>query len=141
MSTHTAMNGGKYYVPGNEFDEFLSAYIEAMNAGKFLSIVEQHRYIGPVIVDIDLRQSVPTRIYDYVDVRMFVKELFKKIAKYVVVPENTQCFVLEKQKPRVTSPARGMTCAPRRPRRRDSPLHPAHRQEGHAGQLEVFRHG
>eukprot|EP00798_Chlamydomonas_sp_ICE-L_P008376 gene8376-biopygen6869 len=100
VSTHTAMNGGKYYVPGNEFDEFLSAYIEAMNAGKFLSIVEQHRYIGPVIVDIDLRQSVPTRIYDYVDVRMFVKELFKKIAKYVVVPENTQCFVLEKQGPR-----------------------------------------
>eukprot|EP00798_Chlamydomonas_sp_ICE-L_P013161 gene13161-biopygen2113 len=98
--THTAMNGGKYYVAANAYDEFMSAYIEAMNAGKFLSIVEQHRYIGPAIVDIDLRQSEPTRIYDYADVRLFVKAFFKKLAKYVVVPENTQCFVLEKEKPR-----------------------------------------
>eukprot|EP00798_Chlamydomonas_sp_ICE-L_P015064 gene15064-biopygen24116 len=98
--THTAMNGGKYYVAANAYDEFMSAYIEAINAGKFLSIVEQHRYIGPAIVDIDLRQSVPTRIYDDADVRLFVKAFFKKLAKYVVVPENTQCFVLEKQKPR-----------------------------------------
>eukprot|EP00798_Chlamydomonas_sp_ICE-L_P000957 gene957-biopygen2286 len=98
--THTAMNGGKYYVAANAYDEFMSAYIEAINAGKFLSIVEQHRYIGPAIVDIDLRQSEPTRIYDDADVRLFVKAFFKKLAKYVVVPENTQCFVLEKEKPR-----------------------------------------
>ena len=100
VSTHVAMNGGKYYVAANVYDEFMSTYIDEMNSGRFLSIVEQHRYIGPAIVDTDLRQSVPTRIYNDVDVRMFVKEFFKKIAKYVVVPENTQCFVLEKEKPR-----------------------------------------
>ena len=77
--THTAMNGGKYYVAANEYDEFMLAYI-----------VEQHRYIGPAIVDIDLRQSEPTRIYNDADVRVFVKAFFKKLAKYVVVHENTQ---------------------------------------------------
>jgi hypothetical protein len=97
------MNGGKYYVAGDAYDEFMSAYIDALNAGMFLSIVEQHRYIGPAIVDIDLRQSVPGRIYNDANVRVFVDAFFKKIGKYVVVPENTQCFVLEKEKPRAST--------------------------------------
>jgi hypothetical protein len=66
-TTHTSLRGGAYYVPAAKHDTLMDAYVERLQAGATdLALVERHRHIGPVLVDIDLRQSAdasPQRLY------------------------------------------------------------------------------
>jgi hypothetical protein len=106
--THTSMTGGKYYVPGVESDAFVDAYaacVACKQEGTCApSIVEQHRHVGPVVIDIDLRQhgDTATRLYGRDTVGAFVSSLYAELGKLVELPEDgaAACYVLEKPGPR-----------------------------------------
>ena len=98
--THTCMAGGSYYVTSSMFDDFMDSYTEAVEKGVPMHIVERHRYIGPVVIDIDLRQKNGERLYDDLEVTEFVKLIYKELAKLVVVPAESVAYVLEKPEPR-----------------------------------------
>jgi len=100
--THTSMTGGKYYVPGVESDSFVDAYAACKQEGTCApSIVEQHRHVGPVVVDIDLRQHGAVRMYGRDTVGAFVSSLYAELGKLVELPEeDAECYVLEKPAPR-----------------------------------------
>jgi hypothetical protein len=65
-------------------------------------LVERHRHIGPVIIDIDLRQRVPDRQYTSADIERLVTCLMLQLRRLVTIddPAALTCYVLEKPKPR-----------------------------------------
>ena len=109
LLTHTSMGGsgcfpGSFAMDVRTQDEFMDAYAAALDAGRQaqaqaivdLSIVERHRHIGPVVVDIDLRQAGHARAYDAPTLLAFVRRLFDALGDLVRVPEGARCFLLEK---------------------------------------------
>ena len=93
---------GKFYVTAAHSDAFMDAYGECMDAGLFgaFSLVERHRHIGPVVVDIDLRQPGPERAYTAADADAFAMALMAEVRRLVAVP-SLRCFLLEKPAPRM----------------------------------------
>ena len=110
--THTSMGGaggpGSFYVPGVGHDALINAWGVTLDEGgtsELPALVERHRHIGPVLVDIDLRQEGPSRLYSTADVDAFVATLFRELGALVDLGDPL-CFVLEKAAPR---PAKGGT--------------------------------
>ena len=86
-------------------DRFIDAYAEALDAGHvgYFSVVEQRRHIGPVTIDVDLRQVGAERAYSSATLSSFVDRLFEALADLVDVPIGARCFLLEKPAPRPLS--------------------------------------
>ena len=103
--THASMGGrfatGKFYVTATHSEAFMAAYGGCMDAGLFgtFSLVECHRHIGPVVVDLDLRQPGPDRVYTAGDAEAFATSLLAEVRRLVAAP-SLRCFVLEKPAPR-----------------------------------------
>ena len=103
--THASMGGrlgvGKFYVAAQHSETFMAAYGECVDAGLlgFFSLVESHRHIGPVVVDIDLRQPGPERVYTAADAEAFAASLVAEVRR-LVAPPSLRCFILEKPAPR-----------------------------------------
>jgi phage/plasmid-associated DNA primase len=103
--THTSMSGGSYYVMGvnsKEFIENYGSYIESVGDGPLPSLVERHRHISCVVVDIDLRHWECERQYSNDDVFEFAMLLGARLRDVVVssVKADWDCYVLEKPAPR-----------------------------------------
>jgi hypothetical protein len=105
--THTSMGrpGGKYYFSVVNIERFMNAYCRCLDSGTIdpkMALIERHRHIGPVVLDIDLRQTVPERLYTSDDVDIFVAALFSELALLVDLDKiaDRRCFVLEKPAPR-----------------------------------------
>ena len=105
--THTAFDGGRYYIPAACQASFFRAYAAALAEGEMLGIVEQHRHIAPVVIDLDLRGAAgpdgrPRRLYAPEDVAAFVAALHAALAELVDMRgvACTDTYVLEKP-PRV----------------------------------------
>jgi P4 family phage/plasmid primase-like protien len=102
--THTSTNPrGKFSIPEEKLEEFLSLYTNALDNGKTLSITEfsPNSYI-PVLVDVDLKKIVEsdeiTMLYDSVNVCDIVYcfiDVFKEILMNVS-EEDLCCFVMER---------------------------------------------
>jgi len=107
--THFSMGApaGRFYVPASDHDQLMDAYVAFLSAAAtpLPSMVEAHRHVGPIVVDIDLRQAASGhRLYTDDDVAAFVSALYGELAKLVdldhVPGADRRCFVLEKPAPR-----------------------------------------
>ena len=103
-ATHTSFDGGKYCVPASFHPTLYIAYADAIERGERLALVERHRHIGPVVIDLDLRPlpGVPNdgqHLYSPADVQRFVAKLFSQVDDIVDLNASANvidCFVLEK---------------------------------------------
>ena len=121
--THASMGlrpfAGKFHIPSSRHDEFMAAYGGALEDGHLgaYALVERHRHIGPVVIDIDLRTHSPERPYAATTVDAFVGRLFAELGRLVVFEaseaserikgirgiQGIRCFLLEKPAPRACS--------------------------------------
>jgi P4 family phage/plasmid primase-like protien len=124
--THTSMGPaphmiGSYYIPSEHLDTFYDLYKKAAASSQHehqhehhhehhqpLHFVEKHRDIGPIVIDLDFRQSQSTRVYTKQHVKDILYELMKVVDEYIYIPQppntQTKLYVLEKgTAPRPTS--------------------------------------
>ena len=93
--THTSLSGGSYYISGDDIDEFMALYIEAIKQGRSLHLSEKHRSISPIVIDFDFRQDNDQRRYTKEIIDTIIKILLKVIEDYIDT-KTVQCVVLEK---------------------------------------------
>lgn len=112
--SHTSFGetSGSYKVPLADQDEFLREYArEALRCGASragaVCVVERHREFGPVVIDLDFRFELPAsglvaRRHDCALIDDFVREYFKVLATWVVLPESgVDVYIMERPSPRV----------------------------------------
>ncbi|GAX86437.1 hypothetical protein CEUSTIGMA_g13847.t1, partial [Chlamydomonas eustigma] len=110
--THTSMSrpGGSYYVPSCSRDAFMQEYRAALKRGETLHLTERHRHIGPVVVDLDFRYSVPdaatpVRRHDDSIVERIVHAYARGVRDLLMVSAPFDVYVTERDGP--TAGARG----------------------------------
>ena len=106
--THTAFDGGSYYLAAFQHDGFYREYHAALARGEAVGIVERPRHVGPVRIDLDMRAAAPGageeprgQLYDAQQVADFVREVYAALERIVdlrAVAERAvaDCFVLAK---------------------------------------------
>lgn len=104
MHSHTSMKPpGLFHIPVNDLPEFYKNYSEALAESCDLSITEAHRYISPLLVDLDFKvsseQDTDKHIYDDTIVSQIVDAYCKRIGECFIISEDIDVFVLEKKKP------------------------------------------
>jgi len=105
-ATHGAMGDpmfGSFAIPdcGPQAQAFREAYVHALrDEGRPLSIVETHTDTSPVIVDLDMRQNTPERIYTQKHIEKFMDALVSA-TKYFVDQQHMDVVILEKPNPRL----------------------------------------
>lgn len=104
--THTSLRGGggRYYVPSSRAEELYDLYADAVcdaaGVGE-ASLVEQHRHIGPVVIDLDLRTPTLDRVATTERVDAFVAALGAELAPLLMADashmnRSIDVYVLEK---------------------------------------------
>eukprot|EP00798_Chlamydomonas_sp_ICE-L_P023390 gene23390-biopygen13651 len=105
-ATHGAMGDpmfGSFAIPdgGPQAQAFREAYVHALrDEGRPMSIVEAHTNTSPVIVDLDMRQTTPERIYTQKHIENFMDALVAA-TKYFVDQQHMDVVILEKPNPRL----------------------------------------
>ena len=94
--THLSLKGGKYYIASEDIETFTSLYKESVRQGRRLYLTERHRDIGPVVIDLDFRQSDNIRKYTKQHIKGILYELMKVLDEYVSIESGTELYVLEK---------------------------------------------
>lgn len=99
--THTGLGkfAGKYYIGGDNQDDFYSHYSKALENGEELNITEKHRDISPVLIDLDFKQTVANRLYTDDMIMKFLNALKDQINQYIDTKDMT-FYVMEKPEPR-----------------------------------------
>eukprot|EP00798_Chlamydomonas_sp_ICE-L_P008366 gene8366-biopygen4855 len=94
---------GSFAIPdgGPHAQAFREAYVHALrDEGRPMSIVEAHTDTSPVIVDLDMRQTTPERIYTQKHIENFMDALVSA-TKYFVDQQHMDVVILEKPNPRL----------------------------------------
>eukprot|EP00798_Chlamydomonas_sp_ICE-L_P022164 gene22164-biopygen30852 len=105
-ATHGAMGDpmfGSFAIPdgGPQAQAFREAYVHAFrDEGRPMSIVEAHTDTSPVIVDLDMRQTTPERIYTQKHIENFMDALVAA-TKDFVDQQHMDVVILEKPNPRL----------------------------------------
>eukprot|EP00798_Chlamydomonas_sp_ICE-L_P027937 gene27937-biopygen3362 len=105
-ATHGAMGDpmfGSFAIPdgGPQSQAFREAYVHALrDEGRHLSIVETHTDTSPIIVDLDMRQNTPERMYTQKHIENFMDALVSA-TKYFVDQQHMDVVILEKPNPRL----------------------------------------
>ena len=93
---------GAFFIPDSAHNRFMKLYTNALLAGNKLHIVERHREFGPIVIDLDFKESIenPKRKYTKVLIKKVVKE-YTKIIKHCLDVNSSQldAYVMEKPKP------------------------------------------
>lgn len=103
--THCFFGGpllGKIFLPDDEMGKFLSLYTAVINSGIVLNVVEQHRDIGPILIDIDFKQSKENgeRMYTPVTIKNVTRIFNSIIRNYLdVKDDDLKAYIMEKEKP------------------------------------------
>ncbi len=99
--THTSLKGGKYFIPDEHKDQFYELYVESIRDQEKQYIVEKSTDIGPLRVDFDFiyGTDVTKHLHTREQVLSFCKAYMDEIKQYLVLPENTDLFIMEKRKP------------------------------------------
>lgn len=93
--THTSLSGGSYYIQSSCYEPFIRAYIETVERGGRVHLTEKHRDIGPIVIDLDFRQSSEEHLYDVGTIKSIINILFSTMNEYLQI-EDGMVFVLEK---------------------------------------------
>lgn len=101
--THTSIikPSGAFYVPGEQYDEFMTKYEAAWVAGEELYVTEKHRDIGPFLIDMDFRfekSTELTRRYTPAHVSQIIALYARVLFEYLDVAEAVM-YVMEKKGP------------------------------------------
>lgn len=99
--SHTSMDKGKFFIPEDEMTEFYDLYLEAINDGCHLYLTEKPCEVGPLRVDLDFiyEQKTDKHLHTRDQVINFVKAYMDCMKEFLVLPETTQVYVMEKRKP------------------------------------------
>ena len=101
--THTSMNGGKYFIPEEDMEDFYKLYVEVIEDGQKLYLTEKPREVGPLRVDLDFIYDVPTRkhLHTQDQVIAFVSAYMTAMKEYLNLPAQTDVYVMEKNRPTI----------------------------------------
>ena len=96
--THTSMGPikGSYHIPDADLDEFYNLYTDACHKKYDLGIVERHKSVSPVLIDIDLKQVDDTPFLKYKHICQFIYIVLQTLQRYVVLPEECLCVIQQK---------------------------------------------
>lgn len=99
--THTSLKGGKYFIPDDHKDQFYELYVESIRDQEKQYIVEKSSDIGPLRVDFDFiyNPDVTKHLHTRDQVLAFCQAYMDEIKQYLVLPENTDLYIMEKRKP------------------------------------------
>lgn len=99
--THTSLKGGKYFIPDEHKDQFYELYVESIRDQEKQYIVEKSTDIGPLRVDFDFiyGTDVTKHLHTREQVLSFCKAYMDEIKQYLILPEKTDLFIMEKRKP------------------------------------------
>jgi hypothetical protein len=102
--THTCIGPpfGSYYIPNNDLNTFFKLYTRDFNNQIPIHITERHKAFSPILIDIDFKQNTSDRIYDQDYIIKFLQTLVYVLKDYIKY-EQLNCYVLEKNEPRVCS--------------------------------------
>lgn len=113
-ATHTCFGGGAYgayYVPMVDIEFFYDEYSRHVakhrrggGAGPAMSLVERHRDVGPVVIDLDFRHDASSgkgRRYTRDCILRFLRKYVNVLSQWVVLPDNFRAVVMEKPQPSV----------------------------------------
>lgn len=93
-----AKQNGKYLIPPNALDNFMSIYKFNLENDLPLGIVEKHRDIGPVVVDLDFKHTSHKRQYTWDNIQSFIHIYHETISQFIQMPNNDiRYFVMSKQ--------------------------------------------
>jgi hypothetical protein len=103
--THSSMGGyvkGKYLIPDDVYNDFLKAYCHSLALPlSTLCIVEKHKDICPIVIDLDFRYNNLERLYNNDLIIDFIEKLAEIIHHYIKIEdEHLKVYVLEKPEPR-----------------------------------------
>lgn len=99
--THTSLKGGKYFIPDDHKDQFYELYVESIRDQEKQYIVEKSSDIGPLRVDFDFiyNPDVTRHLHTRDQVLAFCQAYMDEIKQYLVLPDNTDLYIMEKRKP------------------------------------------
>jgi P4 family phage/plasmid primase-like protien len=93
---------GAFNIPDDRINTFVDLYVDAVYAGKSLTITERHKDFGPIVIDLDFIQSKENsqRFYSEQTIKNCIKLYNNIIVKYLNVEDGDLiAFVTEKEKP------------------------------------------
>uniref|UniRef100_A0A6C0JYF9 SF3 helicase domain-containing protein n=1 Tax=viral metagenome TaxID=1070528 RepID=A0A6C0JYF9_9ZZZZ len=99
--THTSLKGGKYFIPDDHKDQFYELYVESIRDQEKQYIVEKSSEIGPLRVDFDFiyGTDITKHMHTRMQVLDFVKAYMNEVQTYLMIPETTDVYIMEKRKP------------------------------------------
>lgn len=99
--THTSLKGGKYFIPDEHKDQFYELYVESIRDQEKQYLTEKSTDIGPLRVDFDFiyGNDVSKHLHTREQVLSFCQAYMDEIKQYLVLPENTDLYIMEKRKP------------------------------------------
>lgn len=93
---------GKYYIPENEYEEFLRLHHDHVFVhGQSSSLLEKHGDYTPIVIDLDFRYTPNTleREFTKEEIRMFVKSYADAFFKFIDYNDSIRFFVEIKSSP------------------------------------------
>ena len=93
---------GSYYVPEEDYDEFLNIYSESIKSESECHLTEKPSEISSILVDFDLKFEFDqlSRKYTLGDIHKIVSIAFGYLKKYIKLNEkNAKCYVFERDGP------------------------------------------
>lgn len=99
--THTALNGGKYFIPDDDIPRFYELYTESILDQEKQYLTEKCTDIGPLRIDFDFiyEREVTTHQHTREQVMSFCVAYMQEVQNYLVTPENVEIYIMEKRKP------------------------------------------
>lgn len=103
--TNTRINGGKFHIPDDEYDEFLSMYYKDIVArGHNEHLTEKQRDTGgPIVVDLDFRynEGVTSRQHNIDIIHTLVLAYLDELSKMFQFNPDNEIMVYIQEKPQV----------------------------------------
>ena len=93
---------GSYFIPDDYYNDFKNIYADAIVSGMEPHITEKHQDQGPIVIDLDFKQSKdhPKRYYTEATIRNIIILYNRIIKKYLnVSSSDLAAYILEKKKP------------------------------------------
>lgn len=104
--THTALNGGKFFIPDEKLDQFYALYTESILDQEKQYLTEKCTEIGPLRVDFDFiytDMNIKAHQHTREQVLKFCKAYMDEVCKYVTAKKPIDMYIMEKRKPTLDS--------------------------------------
>jgi len=101
--SHTSMKGGSWYIPYDNTAEFYDLYYDHVKNGGAAHITEKHKFISPILIDLDFRyaNTDAKRVYTAEQMKEFTAAYMKALSECVDLSHDPTIFVLEKSSPKI----------------------------------------